>query len=649
MTSPWLLGIEPPGNASKKTGSSRVTATTVKAKKLLRKQSTVRSAGSLPNVEIPQKPPLTSHMIQQATVSKIWSVLKRLDACPLIQFLSQVGNCYDFHTTPWVAIPGAQVRTCCYMAPVPEDVPHFARRLLNVPDQLSSTSVWRLVQGPEEMRFVQHSSTSDVLYGDRFKVQCTVRFREQAQGVVVDQWCDIVWDMPLPWTHVVVRHFIEHRALHDALAMGGDLVRCIEGKQFLLPFEEAHEFAKTKKTKVAAVGVDDEEARAVQEYALHADEDAEAVREYAEEEEAVAQAEELRRQDPGLLADLEEDAQREDSPEGKSSERDGSTEVAQMDYFFLSPEKEEEVEDESRLVTILCMSETVTGWPLDMQLPNKSTEVAQSKLQNIDRYFRNLRYDKIILQHDGEPSIRALANSIQQYVGASRVSAREAPPKQHQSQGAVESMNGFVASQIPALWLDVRLRYPALEVSCNLTPWLVRHAAWLITRYHSRSRDKMTPYKVTTAGATGCFRKQRPKHRINPRTATLPDGKIQLSASCDGREVLTRCRQAGTTAAVAAGIPDVEEQPSAGGSDTRGTVEERLIYGGGQDSHEGERAAKLRRMKGRAGSPARVGSPEPEYEEDPFDRMTPEEREAWRRPEDEVEATDQVFSEDEDL
>ena len=30
--------------------------------------------------------------------------------------------------------------------------------------------MWRLVRDPEEMRFVQHSYTSDVLYGDRFKV-----------------------------------------------------------------------------------------------------------------------------------------------------------------------------------------------------------------------------------------------------------------------------------------------------------------------------------------------------------------------------------------------------------------------------------------------------------------------------------------------
>ena len=34
-----------------------------------------------------------------------------------------------------------------------------------------STSVWRVVLEPEEMRFVQHSYTLDVLYGDRFKAR----------------------------------------------------------------------------------------------------------------------------------------------------------------------------------------------------------------------------------------------------------------------------------------------------------------------------------------------------------------------------------------------------------------------------------------------------------------------------------------------
>ena len=69
-----------------------------------------------------------------------------------------------------------------------------------------------------------------------------------------------------------------------------------------------------------------------------------------------------------------------------------------MDYVYLSPEREGEVEDESRVVTILCLTDTGTGWPLTLHLPNKSVEVAQSKysLQNIDLYFKKLRYDKVL-------------------------------------------------------------------------------------------------------------------------------------------------------------------------------------------------------------------------------------------------------------
>ena len=312
-----------------------------------------------------------------------------------------------------------------------------------------------------------------------------------------------------------------------------------QGKQFLLPFEELEQ-PTTRHGRVAAI---DEDAMAVEAYAMQEDEEAEAVQEYARREEEVRKAKELLEQDPGLLADLEEEAEAPPpvEPEGlsqpispteaqveshrlthlpfqpwceecvsgkakqdwhrrdQSSAREG-TGLIQMDYFFLSPEKEEEVEDESRLVTILCLTDTVTGWPLALQLPNKSTEIAQSRycLQNVDLYLKNLGYSKVILAHDGDPSIRALAESIQRHVGSSRASVRESPPKQHQSQGAVESMNGFVASQIRALWLDVRKRYPSLDVSSNLTPWLVRHAAWLIARFHVRGKDGLTPYRLTT-------------------------------------------------------------------------------------------------------------------------------------------------------
>eukprot|EP00913_Durusdinium_trenchii_P029737 g27869.t1 len=213
-----------------------MTSLTVKPLSLSRTRGS-QLARNLPDVEVPPKQPLTSHLVKEATLKKIWAVMKRPDACPLIQFLSEVANCYDFHTTPWVAcnvIPGAKVRKCCYMAPVPEDVPGFARRLLNVPDQLSSTSVWRLVRDPEEhRRLVLNARHQDTVtrrcdsYSTATPVTCStaiaLRCNAPHKGCIA-----VTKDKPLPWTHGVVRHFIEHRARHDALAMGGDLVRCIQ-------------------------------------------------------------------------------------------------------------------------------------------------------------------------------------------------------------------------------------------------------------------------------------------------------------------------------------------------------------------------------------------------------------------------------------
>ena len=81
-----------------------------------------------------------------------------------------------------------------------------------------------------------------------------------------------------------------------------------QGKQLLLPFEELEQ-PTIRYGKVAAIDKADEDAMAVQAYAMQEDEEAEAVQEYARREEEVRKAKELLEQDPGLLADLEEEAE----------------------------------------------------------------------------------------------------------------------------------------------------------------------------------------------------------------------------------------------------------------------------------------------------------------------------------------------------
>ena len=48
------------------------------------------------------------------------------------------------------------------------------------------------------VQFPQNVLT-DSTVGDVREVQCTVRFRQEAQGVMVDQWCDIVWVRVTQW------------------------------------------------------------------------------------------------------------------------------------------------------------------------------------------------------------------------------------------------------------------------------------------------------------------------------------------------------------------------------------------------------------------------------------------------------------------
>ncbi|CAE7223854.1 unnamed protein product [Symbiodinium sp. KB8] len=229
----------------KKMGKRVTAKLTTQFKNLIRRSSSLHAASRhIPSeLGVPSDPPLLTHRIPQATVSKIWETMQRPSHCPLLQFLSQVGGCHDIHTSLWEDcrdVAAAKIRKCCYMAPIPDDIPNFARRLLNIPSQISTCSVWRLFYTPEEMWFVQHSYTGDVLYGDRFKVQCTVRFTQEpdAKIVTVEQWVEIAWDKPLPFTHAMVRCFIESKAHADGRALGGDLVRCIKEAVEALELQE---------------------------------------------------------------------------------------------------------------------------------------------------------------------------------------------------------------------------------------------------------------------------------------------------------------------------------------------------------------------------------------------------------------------------
>jgi hypothetical protein len=168
----------------------------------------------------------------EATVEGIQAALLRTEQCPMSRFLEEVMGFYDIEGTEWKpdrAAVGTWVRKCDCSAPVPSDVPDSIARILGVPSVLRTTTVYRLqIAEPGEVTLVQESYTGDVMYGDRFKIEHTLSFKEEGGSIVSRQWSRVIWDQPLPWTHSMIRHFIEKRTRSDSVRVAGDLVRILE-------------------------------------------------------------------------------------------------------------------------------------------------------------------------------------------------------------------------------------------------------------------------------------------------------------------------------------------------------------------------------------------------------------------------------------
>jgi len=168
----------------------------------------------------------------EATVEGIQAALLRTEQCPMSRFLEEVMGFYDIEGTEWKpdpAVVGTWVRKCDYSAPVPSDVPDSITKILGIPSVLRTTTVYRLQSAvPGEVTLVQQSYASDVMYGDRFKIEHTISFKEEGGSTVSRQWSRVVWIQPLPWTHSMIRHFIEKRTRTDSVRVAGDLVRVME-------------------------------------------------------------------------------------------------------------------------------------------------------------------------------------------------------------------------------------------------------------------------------------------------------------------------------------------------------------------------------------------------------------------------------------
>ncbi|CAL1157854.1 unnamed protein product [Cladocopium goreaui] len=151
------------------------------------------------------------------------------------------------------------------------------------------------------------------------------------------------------------------------------------------------------------------------------------------------------------------------------------------------------------LMTVLDASSTGSPRGMSIDVVNTIMNVVQRlyrTARNRGREDRAQAYRQAALEANEEAEVGLVPEEI-------AAAAADAPAEEFGNETEVEwgdslsSYSSYEVCEIPDLE-TARKRYPSLDVSSNLTPWLVRHTAWLIARFHVRGKDGFTPYRLTT-------------------------------------------------------------------------------------------------------------------------------------------------------
>ncbi|CAK0858488.1 unnamed protein product [Prorocentrum cordatum] len=153
--------------------------------------------------------------------------------------------------------------------------------------------------------------------------------------------------------------------------------------------------------------------------------------------------------------------------------------------------------------------------------------------------IENWGLDRIVLKHDQEASITALAREIKAQRKAPTM-VETAQRANHQGVGGVERANEELGKQIRALLFSVGDNYKReLPAEHGLLPWLIRHAGWQLNRFTVHGNGKTTyevlkgrPYRGELVNFAECVwaRDPTPTSKLQPRWhAAVWLGKTEVS------------------------------------------------------------------------------------------------------------------------
>ena len=117
-------------------------------------------------------------------------------------------------------------------------------------------------------------------------------------------------------------------------------------------------------------------------------------------------------------------------------------------------------------------------------------------MESILTFVEALGHNAVMLQSDQEPVLVQLLKAVQSR-RAKRTLVRHGPRGSHQSQGKIENANRVINGVCRAMWLSLENQLQEkLPNDSILTAWLIRHAAWSLTRFQVKNDGRTAFVRV---------------------------------------------------------------------------------------------------------------------------------------------------------
>ena len=178
----------------------------------------------------------------------------------------------------------------------------------------------------------------------------------------------------------------------------------------------------------------------------------------------------------------------------RNVKREGEKSVPTVvtDYMYLNAQEENKDGEDIKDMPVLTMKDSELGVVRADMVPGKGVNAyAVSRAKS---HIQRLGHKTMVYKSDNEPAMVALKGAVKNEVTEDLV-MEESPVEDSQANGIIERTNRTVQGQFRTMKSQLEERYKqVVSVSHMCIPWLISHAAMVITLFHV-GQDGQTGYQ----------------------------------------------------------------------------------------------------------------------------------------------------------